>query len=110
MCMGRALTSRHWGNPMMTRRDFIHTGLLTAATSMSSGRVQTWFSPATPQSQPRPPRGKGIRVAHVTDAHVEPGGKSAEGLGRCLTHVHKLERPPDLILNGGDAIMDAFKG
>jgi hypothetical protein len=97
----------------MTRREFLATlGLMTVTSSMNSGNIQS--SPASlalpvPLGEPRAPRGKSLRIAHLTDAHVEPGGVSAAGLRRCLEHVHNLERPPDIILNGGDSIMDAFR-
>ncbi|MCS6777910.1 MAG: metallophosphoesterase [Chloroherpetonaceae bacterium] len=54
-----------------------------------------------------PPRTRALRIAHVTDIHVEPVGKSPDGMARCLEHIHTLKDRPDLILNGGDSIMDA---
>ena len=49
-----------------------------------------------------------LRVAHVTDIHVKPTGKGPAGMRACLRHVHALDPKPDLILNGGDCIMDAL--
>jgi len=61
--------------------------------------------------KPTMPRADGtvLRIAHLTDVHVCPGNPSGPGLATCLRHVHALPEVPDLILNGGDAIGDAFK-
>lgn len=60
----------------------------------------------------QPPReragGTVLRLAHLTDVHVRPEGDSRAGLTDCLRHVHGLPNVPDLLLNGGDAISDAF--
>jgi 3',5'-cyclic AMP phosphodiesterase CpdA len=85
--------------------------MMGAAASTSLGNVimpsGVEANPHLPE--PRAPRGRGVRIAHITDAHVEPEGPSAAGMRRCLKHIHKLKNAPDFVLNGGDAIMDAFK-
>lgn len=48
-----------------------------------------------------------LRVAHLTDAHVQPERDGHLGLAACLKHVQEVTQP-DLILAGGDNIMDAF--
>ena len=48
-----------------------------------------------------------IRLAHLTDVHVEPKGRAPEGLARALRTIESLDPRPDFILNGGDAIFDA---
>jgi hypothetical protein len=60
------------------------------------------------QPPPNRPGGTVLRLAHLTDVHVRPDGNSRAGLTDCLRHVHTLSDVPDLILNGGDAISDAF--
>lgn len=49
---------------------------------------------------------KGLRVAHITDIHLQTEGKSCEGLVECLDDVNSQD--VDLVLNGGDSIGDAF--
>lgn len=49
-----------------------------------------------------------LRLAHITDIHVEPVGNSQAGMAACLEHIHNLEDPCDFILNGGDSIGDAI--
>ncbi len=53
------------------------------------------------------PRRTALRIAHITDVHVHPVGPSGRGLARCLRQVHSHWPRPDLILNGGDAVLDA---
>jgi 3',5'-cyclic-AMP phosphodiesterase len=52
-------------------------------------------------------RKRSIRLAHLTDVHVQPELGAGEGMIACLHHVQELKDKPDLILNGGDAIMDS---
>ena len=55
-----------------------------------------------------PTRKRGLRVAHLTDVHVEPELRAGEGLAACFEHVQQLADRPKLILSGGDHIMDSF--
>lgn len=48
-----------------------------------------------------------LRVAHLTDIHIKPENRAAEGLAACLRHV-QTHHAPDLILNSGDIIWDAM--
>lgn len=57
---------------------------------------------------PRPSRTRALRLAHLTDAHVQPERRAGEGLAACLRHVHGLKDTPGLIITGGDHIMDSF--
>lgn len=54
-----------------------------------------------------PARKRAIRLAHLTDAHVQPERGAGDGLAACLRHVQSLPDAPTLILQGGDAVMDA---
>ncbi|MCC7393096.1 metallophosphoesterase [Candidatus Sumerlaeota bacterium] len=49
-----------------------------------------------------------LTIAHLTDVHVKPEGKAAMGMRQALRAVHSLPQRPDVIFNGGDAIMDAL--
>ncbi|MCC6547882.1 metallophosphoesterase [Candidatus Sumerlaeota bacterium] len=49
-----------------------------------------------------------LTVAHLTDVHVKPEGKAAMGMRQALRAVHALPNRPDVIFNGGDAIMDSL--
>lgn len=49
-----------------------------------------------------------LRVAHLTDLHIQPEKRAQEGVVACLHHVQSGPDAPDLILTGGDLIMDSF--
>jgi 3',5'-cyclic-AMP phosphodiesterase len=53
-------------------------------------------------------RKRSLRVAFATDMHVQPDPKAEAGWTACLKHIHALSDRPDLIVTGGDLIMDAF--
>jgi len=55
-----------------------------------------------------PPAGESFRIAHLTDIHVQPELKAGEGFRQCMAAVHALRPRPDLILTGGDLVMDAL--
>ena len=50
-----------------------------------------------------------LRVAHLTDIHVQPERRAPEGMTACLHHVQSLAEKPDLILTGGDHVMDGAR-
>jgi 3',5'-cyclic AMP phosphodiesterase CpdA len=54
-------------------------------------------------------RKRALRVAHLTDIHVEPERRAGEGMAACLHHVQQLADEPELIVTGGDSVMDSFE-
>jgi 3',5'-cyclic AMP phosphodiesterase CpdA len=48
-----------------------------------------------------------FRLAHLSDVHLRPELKAAEGFGECLEAVQSLRPAPDLLLMGGDMVHDA---
>jgi hypothetical protein len=48
---------------------------------------------------------KPIRIAHLTDTHIQPLIGAAKGFEKCLHHIQNLDQVPDMIINGGDSIM-----
>lgn len=80
-----------------TRRAF-----LASASALLAGplAVSAWTNPA--------PRKRVLRIAHLTDVHVQPERNAAAGFAACLHHVQNQADKPDLILFGGDNIMDSF--
>lgn len=59
------------------------------------------------RAEERPGR-RVLRVAHLTDVHVQPERQADRGMAACLRHVQYRQPKPDLILFGGDCVMDAF--
>lgn len=89
----------------ITRRDSIVTMGAAAA------GIWAWTaSPANSLAAGEPiARQRSLRIAHLTDIHVQPERRAGEGLAACLHHVQRLDDKPDLILSGGDHVMDSFE-
>jgi 3',5'-cyclic-AMP phosphodiesterase len=92
---------------MLTRRSFVQAGLASvAAGAVASASRATVAADAAAGGRP-------FRLAHLTDIHVQPELESAKGLASCFAHVQSLadrgDAPVDLIVTGGDTIMDAME-
>ena len=74
-------------------------GLISTGISASSlADLNIPNSPAT-----LPP----LRVAHLTDIHIQSGHDAEKGFASCLNAVNSLSHKADIIINGGDAIMNS---
>lgn len=51
---------------------------------------------------------RSLRIAHLTDIHVQPEREAARGMAACLHHVQEQSDKVDLVLVGGDCVMDSF--
>ncbi len=60
------------------------------------------------QAFPNPNRKRNIRIAHLTDIHVQPEKGAAKGMESAIEHAQGQQIKPDLILTGGDLIMDSL--
>lgn len=80
----------------LTRRD-----LLAASTAGI-------LLPSLGLPSPNPNRKRALRVAHLTDIHVQPERGAPDGMEACLIHAQSQKDKPDLIITGGDLVMDAF--
>lgn len=49
-----------------------------------------------------------LRIAHLTDIHVQPSGAAPRGMELALEAVQSLKDKPDVLVTGGDQIMDAM--
>lgn len=79
-----------------SRRD-----VLKAITATALGASTPALSQATDDAAP-------LRVAHLTDMHVQPERDGGGGYAAALRSLDALARRPDLIITGGDHIMDSF--
>ena len=98
----------------ISRRDFLLAG--SAGTCLVAGTMPS--STAADLS-----RSRRLRIAHLTDIHLQPELQAARGLAACFAHVQTRPAaagggiagdgvdggPPDLIITGGDTIMDALE-
>lgn len=87
----------------MQRRHFLASLTALSATYAASPTLAT---PPTPAVNDR--RKRVLRAAHLTDTHVLPTPelRAAEGLTTALRHAQAHQ--PEVILFGGDCIMDAL--
>jgi 3',5'-cyclic AMP phosphodiesterase CpdA len=91
----------------MTRRDAIKAAGIAAAAVGLAGLTPSLLARAA-----RPAladRKRALRIAHLTDIHVQPELHAGEGMLACLRHVNALADKPDLIITGGDQVMDSFE-
>lgn len=79
-------------------------GFLYAAGALSAG--------AAAACQAAPPSGKAerrLRIAHLTDIHIEQRSDARQGMARALAHAQAQPDAPAFILNTGDSIMDSLE-
>lgn len=93
----------------VTRREVLQTAGLAAATALLGGRSLPAALGDPPPTQPGSPRRPALRIAHLTDIHVQPERWAAEGFAACLRHIQSQPDPAELILTGGDLVMDSFE-
>lgn len=48
------------------------------------------------------------RLAHMSDMHIQPERRAGEGMAAAFRHVGTLADKPQLIITGGDTIMDSM--
>lgn len=77
----------------------VGSGILGGGCASSASRSAT----AATAARKRP---GSIRVAHLTDFHIQPELDAARGVAACLQHAQ--ERRPELIINTGDCVMDTL--
>ena len=90
----------------ITRRELL-TGTLAACGAGAFGALAQ-AAAAKPGDEVAAPPVPAFRIAHLTDIHIQPERRGAEGLAACLEHVRGLSPRPDLVITGGDLIMDGF--
>ena len=87
-----------------SRGGFSRRNFLAATTGLAGGLILPHTSFAVSSERQRV-----LRVAHLTDVHVQPELRADNGMAACLQHVQGRKQKPDLILFGGDQVMDAFE-
>lgn len=91
----------------VTRRQ----ALGSAVTSALAGAIG-FSAIATPSplatAAPANARRRSLRLAHLTDIHIQPELHADQGFAACLKHVQAQADAPELILFGGDSVMDSL--
>jgi 3',5'-cyclic AMP phosphodiesterase CpdA len=82
----------------LTRRDFLCGTVLVSGAALAGCRPRAGAQ-----------RSRVLRVAHITDIHLESRSVSRTGMQRALEHLQAQPDRPDFVLNTGDSIMDALE-
>jgi Icc protein len=94
----------------MRRRDFL--GLGAAALAGLGGLACVRGDDAKPAAAALAAKGaarkRSLRVAHLTDIHLNGERDAERWTAKAFAAVQSMEDPPTLILNGGDCVMDAY--
>ena len=84
-----------------SRRKFLQSGSLAAL-----GAAVSFNASAEPKIVV-PGRKRVLRIAHLTDIHVQPQSPAPHGFAAALHAAQNLADKPDIIFSTGDCIMDA---
>ena len=88
----------------MIRPQISRRGFLAAAGALSTAALAA--------CQAAPSSGKPerlLRIAHLTDIHIEQRSDARVGMAKALAHAQAQSDPPALILNTGNSIMDSLE-
>jgi 3',5'-cyclic-AMP phosphodiesterase len=88
----------------MNRRDLIKAGAALGAASLTGATL------AVPSRVIALAPRRSLRLAHLTDVHVQKAKAGGEGFAACLKHVQSRPDKPELILFGGDNVMNVDGG
>ena len=86
----------------LSRKSFLRSGALTALGTAFA------FKGKAEQKIVSPNRKRMLRVAHITDVHVQPQSPAPHGFASALHEAQSLTDKPDIIFSTGDCIMDAM--
>src|SRR5688572_10253734 len=93
----------------MSRREALKIAGMSAAGLMVAPALAHAGLSHAGQVQPIPRSpARALRIAHLTDIHVQPELRAGEGMSACLRHVNAMADKPNLIITGGDQVMDTF--
>ncbi|MEN6383777.1 MAG: metallophosphoesterase [Phycisphaerales bacterium] len=87
----------------MNRRSFLGTSVAAVAglTSLKSFNL-------IGREKSRSRKGRSLRFAHMTDIHLRPEKKAPQGFALALDHIHSQKDKPEMIITGGDHLIDTI--
>lgn len=95
------------GSSRLSRRDWLKSAAACTA-ALAIGAPTTTARQSATAATPADRR-RVLRIAHLTDPHIQPERKAEQGVIACLRHVQSQPDKPDLILTGGDSVFDCFE-
>jgi len=87
---------------MSTSSQLSRRSLLTAAATAGVASLPLVSQAQTDIAAPK----RVLRLAHLTDVHIQPERGGAEGLATALRHMQGQADKPELVLFGGDNVMN----
>jgi 3',5'-cyclic AMP phosphodiesterase CpdA len=79
----------------LTRRQLLSAALGTSVLAAMPARAAE-----------TPVRRRALRIAHLTDVHVQPEKRGGEGFAAALRHAQNQSDKPELVVFGGDNVMN----
>lgn len=92
-----------------TRRDVLRGSFAAAVGALLMGGRAEAQEPRQIQDEKATGKARSLRIAHLTDMHIQPERAADQGVAACFKHVQAMADKPSLILTGGDTIMDGFE-
>jgi 3',5'-cyclic-AMP phosphodiesterase len=90
-------------DPLLSRRNVLQTAGAAALTLVPALGKSEEMTIEPPMQKRRV-----LRIAHMTDIHVQADRQAAKGWEKCLEHAQGQRDKPDIIFTGGDLIMDSL--
>jgi len=93
----------------LNRREFLTLAgavTLAAACNQTTG-LEGQETPCAPGKSAG--REAALRIAHITDMHVNSQYAATGGFKRALAHLQQLDPPVEVVFNTGDCVMDSLK-
>ena len=91
-----------------SRRGLLKASAAGAVLGLVASAQATLGKPGAAAPTAGAKRSRAVRLAHLTDVHIQPERGAGDGFAQCLKHVQNLSDKPQLIVTGGDLIMDGF--
>jgi len=101
---------RHHTALALSRRSALKAGLWGLSALGLGGLVGGCATSAArpAQAAAAPGRTRLLRLAHLSDWHIQPERGAFEGVAACLRHCQSMPDRPQILVSGGDLIMDGF--
>lgn len=87
----------------LSRRDMLRRSSLLVA---AGGSASLLAGPSSGGMAPPPNARRVLRLAHLTDAHVQPEREAGLGFATAIRHMQSRQDPPQMVLFGGDNVMN----
>ncbi|MGD0573615.1 MAG: metallophosphoesterase [Sedimentisphaerales bacterium] len=94
-------------NIYVSRRNFL-TGAATAGLALTVSKAVAMGTKSNKNDLLAQRAKRTIRFAHFTDIHIDPNRHAPEGFAAALQHVQAIDDKPEMIITGGDHVMDSL--